>query len=386
MERRAPLAWGVGEMGLLLSFWVRAHSFSCLKWLACTCRLAWILFVLPTAGVASEPVLSAGARASVELGRALFFDKALSADGKVACVTCHRPEVAFSSGEAIPRGVFGRVGTRNVPSLLGLEKQGALFWDGRRATLEELVLDPLTTPVEHGFSDMEQVLPIVRARHSPGFARAFPGEGITPATVARALAAYVRSLVGGPSRLERHLAGQADALSASERRGLALFSGRAACSRCHPFVEEAHSDGDFHPGEVATPASLSQLAAIARSTARMSPEARRAAVSTRSEVAALGRFIVTLRPDDIGRFRTPSLRNVALTAPYMHDGSIPTLAEAVERELYYRTEGGLRVGDLTPSEREDLVAFLHSMTSSTFATVPAAAASAPSTFLNRSSR
>lgn len=321
-------------------------------------------------------VLAAGggsgpdAQARAELGRALFFDTALSADGKVACATCHRPEAAFSGGDALARGVFGRTGTRNAPALVGLGATRELFWDGRRTSLEELVLEPLTRPEEHGLEDLAAVLSAVRARHLAGFARVFPREGVTEKTVAQTLAAYVGSLSPPPSRFERYQAGETDSLTAAQRRGLALFTGRAACARCHPVEGGALTDEAYHAGELAPGVAASRLAEAAREVSRLSLDARRAEVTARAEVAELGRYVVTLRPADIGRFRTPSLRNVAVTAPYMHDGSVPTLAQAVERELYYRTTERLHVGDLTPAERADLVQFLQALTSPPPSKVP----------------
>lgn len=324
---------------------------------------SWVAIALVgTASVVTQGQPSApDKRARAALGKALFFDTALSADGKVACATCHRPDIAFADREGVARGTFGRRGTRNAPSLLGVGTAG-LFWDGRRASLEELVLDPLTTPEEHGFADISTVLGAVRARHEAGFARVFPGEGVTERTVAFALSAYVRSLVPEPSPFERYLAGEPEALSPAQRRGLALFTGRAGCARCHRIEGSTLADDTYHPGEVA-PELASRLASAAQESSRMSPGERRAAVPARVEMAALGRYVATLRPTDIGRFRTPSLRNVALTAPYMHDGSVPTLTEAVVRELYYRAGDGLQIGDLTPAERADLIDFLQALTS-----------------------
>jgi cytochrome c peroxidase len=330
---------------------------------------AGVAMLAPALVLAAGGGSGSDAQARAELGRALFFDTALSADGKVACATCHRPEAAFSGGDALARGVFGRSGTRNAPALVGLAGTRELFWDGRLTSLEELVLEPLTRPEEHGLADLTAVLSAIRARHSAGFARVFPREGVTEETVAQTLAAYVDSLSPPPSRFDRHQSGEADALTAAQRRGLALFTGRAACARCHPVQGGSFTDGAYHAGEVA-PGVAPRLADVAKEVARMSPEARRSAVTARAEVAELGRYVVTLRPVDIGRFRTPSLRNVAVTAPYMHDGSVPTLTQAVERELYYRITEGLRVGDLTPAERADLVDFLQTLTSPPPSKVP----------------
>ncbi|MCP3170228.1 cytochrome-c peroxidase [Myxococcus qinghaiensis] len=326
---------------------------------------AWTVIVLlaPALSSGAERVISPEEGAQAALGKELFFDESLSVDGKVACGTCHLSEAAFAGRDAIAHGAFGKAGTRNAPSLLGLTYVSEFFWDGRRASLEALVLDPLITVVEHGYPDIQSALSAVRARHAAGFARIFPVEGVTPETVAAVLSAYVRSLESGPSAFERYSTGEANALSPSQRRGFSLFIGRAACSRCHHLDGGRFTDGAYHVGEMAADLA-SRLAAAAQDISHMSLEERQARILERVDVAALGRYVVTLRPADIGRFRTPSLRNVALTAPYMHDGSVPTLAGAVERELYYHAGNGVRVGDLTPADRADLVAFLQTLTSS----------------------
>lgn len=321
--------------------------------------------VLVAFGTYMGPADAAGHRPGTrkeeqELGRALFFDTGLSADGRVSCASCHRPEAAFGDVTAVSTGAFNKQGTRNAPSLLGASAEGELFWDGRRASLEALVLDPLLNTVEHGLPSLEALTSAVRARHMARFAKAFPGDEVRPVRIAEALAVFVRALTRGESPYDLYAAGDTTALSASQRRGLALFSGRAGCARCHRLENGLFTDGAYHAGESLT---RSQRADAAATIPALSEQERRDAISLDPGVAALGRYVVTLRPSDIGRFRTPSLRNVAVTAPYMHDGQAASLAEAVQRELYYRRPPGLRLGDLTPSEREDLVAFLKSLTS-----------------------
>jgi cytochrome c peroxidase len=313
----------------------------------------------------------------VALGRALFFDTALSADGEVACASCHRPERAFADDAAISRGVHHRKGTRNSPSLLEAARGKDLFWDGRRTSLESLILDPLLHPNEHGMASPADIVRRVRERHAAAHSLAFAGRDVSADTIARAVAAYVRTLEPGDSPFYRfQFGGDTAALTEGQRRGLKLFVGRAECSRCHTLGPQAapFTDGMYHSGETRTDLQP-RLHLVARELAGL-PEAERfAAVASREDVAALGRFVVTLRPEDIGRFRTPSLRNVALTAPYMHDGSVPTLREAVERELYYRAGNDARLGTLTPRERADLVDFLEALTSTS---LPEQALSAPS--------
>ncbi|HKV08174.1 MAG TPA: cytochrome c peroxidase [Thermoanaerobaculia bacterium] len=306
----------------------------------------------------------------VALGRALFDDRRLSADGMVSCSTCHQPGHAFTDGQTVAKGVGQRAGTRNTPTLLNSVYFTSLFWDGRRESLEEQAADPLINPVEHGLGSHGELLATVRAdaAYANGFRAAF---GVAPESiriehVVKALAAFERTLVAGDSPFDRYLyGGEPSALSAAQVRGLGLFTGRARCAACHT-IGEKHAlltDHEFHTIGIGQARVQSGLADRATRLVSLSPAERDQRITSDPEVAALGRFAVTLKPGDIGRFRTPTLRNVARTSPYMHDGSVPTLAEAVERELYYR---GLEAGRplvLTPQEKADLVAFLTALTS-----------------------
>ncbi|HSK76473.1 MAG TPA: cytochrome c peroxidase [Thermoanaerobaculia bacterium] len=313
----------------------------------------------------------------VALGRALFDDKRLSADGTVGCSTCHQPGHAFTDGRTVAVGVGQRAGTRNTPTLLNSAYLTSLFWDGRRESLEEQAADPLVNPVEHGLGSHDEVLAKVRAdaAYVSGFRAAF---GVAPESiriehVVKALAAFERTLVAGDSPFDRYLyGGEPSALSAAEVRGLGLFTGRARCAACHTIGEEHAllTDHEFHTIGIGQARVQSGLADRTTRLVRLSRAERDRSILSDPEVAALGRFSVTLKPGDIGRFRTPTLRNVARTAPYMHDGSVPTLAEAVERELYYR---GLEAGRplvLTPQEKADLVSFLEALTSRGLAVSP----------------
>lgn len=307
-------------------------------------------------GIPASPQLAA-------LGRRLFFDARLSANGKVSCASCHQPDQAFADGRRTAVGVEERRGTRNTPSLLNAAFQSSQFWEGRRASLEEQVLDPLVSPVEHGLPDKAALLDLVRADAS--YVREF-GVEVQAQHVAEALAAFVRSLAIGDSAFDRHFyGGERAALSESAARGLDLFRGRARCSDCHTIGERdaSFSDGRFHAVGIGMDRIAPKLAALTVRVVGMPKAEVDSLIARDAEVAALGRFLVTRDPADIGRFRTPSLRNVARTAPYMHDGSVPTLEEAVDYELYYRGRLQGRPLVLTPGEKRDLVAFLHSLTS-----------------------
>jgi cytochrome c peroxidase len=246
----------------------------------------------------------------------------------------------------------------------------SLFWDGRRKSLEEQAADPLVNLVEHALGSHDDLLAIVRtdAAYGAGFRAAF---GVAPESiriehVLKALAAFERTLVSGDSPFDRYrYSGDSSALSISQIRGLGLFVGRARCVTCHTIGTEYAllTDQEFHTIGIGQARLQTGLAQRAARLARLSWSERNQSILGDPEVAALGRFAVTLKPGDIGRFRTPSLRNVALTAPYMHDGSVPTLAEAVEREVYYRGLESGRPLVLTPREKADLVAFLEALTS-----------------------
>ncbi len=308
---------------------------------------------------------------SADLGQRLFSDSRFSANTKVSCASCHRPELAFTDGLPKAAGVSAKQGTRNTPSLLDVADQRTLFWDGRRNTLEEQATDPLFNPIEHGLRDEAHLLSLLRADpHYPqAFRAAFGVEGsdIRLEHVARALAAFQRTLVSGPAPFDRHLQNDPSAMSPAARRGWELFSQRAQCTRCH--VAEGprplFTDHGFHSLAIGLrrierklPELTQRLVALHRDGRVFDHEALADA-----DIAELGRFAFTLDPADIGKFKTPGLRNVALTAPYMHDGSVATLEEAVDLELYYRGAQDGRPLILTPQERDDLVAFLKALTS-----------------------
>lgn len=326
----------------------------------------------PTLGLPPVPIPRDNPQTpeKVALGRALFDDRRLSADGQVSCATCHQADRAFTDGRTLAQGVAQRVGTRNTPTLINSAYFTSLFWDGRRQSLEEQAADPLVNPAEHGLGNHDEVLATVRAdaKYAAGFRAAF---GVSPESigidhVVKALAAFERTLVAGDSPFDRYrYGGDPAALSDAEVRGLELFEGRARCTACHTLGKEYAllTDHEFHTIGIGQERVQPRLADRTTRLVRLSPAERDRSITSDPEVSELGRFAVTLKPGDIGRFRTPTLRNVALTAPYMHDGSVPTLAEAVEREVYYR---GLEAGRplvLTPREKADLVAFLEALTS-----------------------
>jgi cytochrome c peroxidase len=310
--------------------------------------------------------------ARIALGRQLFFDARLSRNGSISCSSCHQPKHAFSDGRALAQGIDKREGTRNTPSLLNVAFNTSQFWDGRRTSLEAQALDPLTNPLEHGLKDTQALLAIIRAdpTYATHFHAAFPTNGTSAQMdqIAQALACFERTLIAGDSPFDRYFFGRDErALSLSAQRGLTLFQHSAQCSSCHTIglTEALFTDNAFHSLNVGLQRIASRLPELTKRVVA----ARRSGISidrvilSDRDIAELGRFAVTLSPADIGNFRTPSLRNVELTAPYMHDGSVATLQEAVDRELYYRGNLAGRPLILTPGEKSDLVEFLKALTS-----------------------
>jgi cytochrome c peroxidase len=316
--------------------------------------------------------------AKVELGRKLFFDARLSADGKVSCASCHDPGRAFTDGRKVAEGIDGRLGTRNSPTLLNSMFSTGQFWDGRAATLEEQAKMPLTNLDEMGNRSLDEVRARIAAvpEYVKGFQQVFGGP-VTVDGFAKAVAAFERTLVSGDSPLDRYLAGDLNALSESARSGLILFRTKARCGVCHVFNQNFaafatfpfFTDGIYRNTGVAVNfTGFNALARRAMAAARDESGDALAALSKHERAGELGRFVTTGNTLDVGAFRTPSLRNVELTAPYFHDGSAATLADVVR----FYVKGGnenpnrdwqLEPVPLTESEQRELVEFLKTLTS-----------------------
>ncbi len=308
----------------------------------------------------------------IELGRQLFFDQRLSADGTVACASCHKPELAFADGKAVAEGIAGRRGPRNSPSVLNVIYNNSNFWDGRSETLEEQAIQPLINPLEMG--DQTHAAIVARLQRLPEYVSAFQTVfrgALTIERVGHALAAYERTLVSGAAPIDHYLAGDTDALDEAAKRGLALFRGKARCSRCHAFSDQRafFSNFDYVNTGVATNHPNFEKMTRALYEAADGPEMKTLVDKFSKEEGGheLGRITITYNILDLGAFRIPSLRNVALTAPYFHDGSAATLADVVR---FYNAGGKdnlNREWDLHPlglseEEQSDLIAFLHSLT------------------------
>lgn len=323
-------------------------------------------------GLAENPLT----RAKIELGRQLFFDTRFSQDGSVSCASCHAPEHGYAFPTRVGVGVAGRLGRRNSPSAANRILSGAQFWDGRAGSLEDQAVGPMANPIEMGFTHKAVVeLGSTVEGYRLQFERVFP-DGVTIENAGRAIASFERALVSGPNAWDLHrrladfeaaysgeldelaefdeeaakqhqqlkTAAAAQPLSRSAARGADLFFGEAGCSQCHAGANL--SDERYHNLGVG-------LERVSGGTDKQ---------------ADWGRYEVTNEEADRGAFKTPGLRNVAETAPYMHNGSQQSLAEVV---AWYAEGGGHSNPWLSPlieplgldaAQQADLVAFLESLT------------------------
>jgi cytochrome c peroxidase len=323
------------------------------------------------------PPLKAPPAAQVALGKALFFERRLSVNATLSCAMCHLPEQGFTSNELRTSvGMEGVSLRRNAPTLLNVAHARSLFHDGRVATLEAQALMPMLHPDEMANPSAGAVVARVAGwpEYRPLFRRAYGSARPTAARMARALAAYQRTLLAAGSRFDHwRFGGEASALDAIEQRGFALFQS-LGCVACHP-VGERHAlftDHGFHNVGVQARSEAQrldnlQVQLIPGVLATLTPE-ETARIGLR-DAPDLGRQEVTRRAADARAFRTPSLRNVALTAPYMHDGSLATLEAVVDHYIAGgwpadpAQDARLRPLAIDAQARDALVAFLRSLTS-----------------------
>ncbi len=231
----------------------------------------------------------------IELGKFLYFDTRLSRDNTVSCATCHNPSLGWSDGQPKAIGVEGRQGPRNSPTVLNTAYQRHQFWDGRAKSLEEQALGPIQADVE---MDMDLDKLVERLNGIKGyrelFEKAYPGEGITKDTIAKAIATFERTVVSTEAPFDRYAKGDENAISENAKKGFALFTGKGKCNNCHDGFN--FTDGSFHNLGLGD--------------------------------SDIGRYKLKKRAAWFHAFKTPTLRDVTLTAPYFHDGSIKTLEEA----------------------------------------------------------
>ncbi len=324
----------------------------------------------------------------IALGKKLFEDKRFSTTGKVSCSTCHDSEKAFTDSPLkVSEGIDGLTGTRNAPTVVNAAYFTAQFWDGRSPSLEDQALHPFINPVEMGLKNHEPILEVIRS--DPEYIEAFTkifGKNETTISmdeVTQAIAAFERTQVFGATPFDRYyFLGDPTALTTAQKRGLDLFVNEGRCVSCH-IIEQTQAlftDNRFHNVGVG-------INGIQKDVPDLAGEFLKAGytktevdekVLTDTRTSELGRLVVTRDFDDIGSFKTPTLRNIAVTAPYMHDGSLKTLNEVM---VHYNNGGvteegdpvndflssGIRPLNLTDQQLADLEAFMQALTSPEFA-------------------
>jgi cytochrome c peroxidase len=285
---------------------------------------------------------------TIALGRRLYYDPGLSADGTVSCATCHAPNLGFGDGKALSNGVGGKLGTRSAPTVVNAGYNTLQFWDGRSPSLEKQAEGPMANSVEMGHT-LEGVVEYVQSQvgYPRLFARAWGTEQITIDLVTKSIASFERTVLSGDSPFDRfYYGGDKKALTPEAQRGLKLFLNpkKGNCNVCHQLGKKyaLFTDNKFHNIGVGA--------------------------DTRGNFEDVGRYTQTGNETDMGAFKTPTLRNVAQTAPYMHDGSQPTLKDVVDHYVGGGTSNAhldkeIHALDfLTFDERADLKAFLESLT------------------------
>jgi cytochrome c peroxidase len=332
--------------------------------------------------------------AKIALGGKLFHDTRFSIDGTVSCATCHSEKQAFTDGKRFSTGHHGLIGTRNAPTVINAAFYKSQFWDGREPDLENQSKQPFVNSVEGGLADHEPILQI--ARSDPDYKKAFmevfgvSGDQLTLQHVAKAIASFERTLVSGNSPFDRYyFNGRKDALTAAQVRGFQLFIGQGRCVSCHT-IEHDHalfSDSRFHNIGIGINAVQDDVPRLAGAFLEAKTKGGDVdeIVLTDKKSSELGRFAVTDKMTEIGAFKTPTLRNIELTAPYMHDGSLKTLKEVI---VHYNNggvtpagakvndflSGGIRPLNLNDTQIGDLVEFLKALTSPQYANPSAVAA------------
>ena len=323
----------------------------------------------------------------IALGEKLFNDKRFSTTGEVSCATCHDAKKAFTDSPLkTSEGINKLTGTRNAPTVINAVYFDKQFWDGRSPDLEDQSLHPFVNPVEMGLKDHQPILEIVHS--DPDYVAAFSevfgksGDAVTMTEVTQAIAAFERTVVGGDSPFDRWFyGGDANALTAAQKRGYDIFINQGRCVSCHVIeqTQAVFTDNRFHNIGVGINTIQKDVPTLAGEFlhAKATLSEVDIKVLTDKRTSELGRFAVTREFNDLGSFKTPTLRNVAVTAPYMHDGSIAALRDVV---VHYNNggvttegdpvndflSGGIRPLNLTEDEIDDLVAFMEALTSPQF--------------------
>ncbi len=315
----------------------------------------------------------------IALGQKLFFDGRLSADGTVACSTCHDPARAFTDGRPTSIGIQGRVGQRNAPTILNALYNKTQFWDGRVKTLEEQAALPIVNRVEMGQPSLDAAVARIAAieEYQLAFRRVF-GRPPTGPDLVRAIASYERTQLSFDSPFDHFIAGDRNAIDNAAKRGWEIFNTRGRCNKCHALMETKRdvtnfTDNDFH--NIGIGIIRHNVVALARQAVQLINSGDAAAIdraAIQTDMSALGRFLITKKEPDTASFKTPNLRNVLVTGPYFHDGSQETLWDVSD---HYNKGDGLQNPyldvdiqplALTEADIDDLVAFLASLTSADY--------------------
>ncbi len=322
----------------------------------------------------TSPTTLTPARAA--LGKRLFFESRLSGDGTVACATCHDPARAFTDGRPVSVGIHGRVGQRNAPTVLNALYNKHQFWDGRVATLEQQAALPITDPFEMGSASVGDAVSRIAADkdYRTEFLQAF-SRAVNEQDMLSAIAAYERTLASFDSPFDHFIAGEANAISDAAKRGWELFNTKARCNLCHALTDNHQDatlfmDNDFH--NIGVGILRHHVVPLAQRAERELAQGDLPAIdiaAITSDLSVLGRFLVTHKQEDIASFKTPDLRNVLVTGPYFHDGSMQTLWDVMDH--YNKGDGitdpwldkDMQPLALTEPEIDDVVAFLVSLTS-----------------------
>jgi cytochrome c peroxidase len=315
----------------------------------------------------------------VALGEKLFFDGRLSADGSVACASCHDPEHAFTDGRPTSVGIRGRAGQRNAPTILNALYNKTQFWDGRVNTLEEQAALPIVSPIEMGQPTVDAAIAKIAAisEYQDAFKAVF-GHAPNAPDLLRAIAAYERTQLSFDSPFDHFMAGETNAIGDDAKRGWEIFNGRGRCNLCHALSATepnltSFTDDDFHNiGIGILRHNVVELARRAKELINSGDAEAIDRAALQTDMSALGRFLITKKEEDTAAFKTPNLRNVLVTGPYFHDGSQETLWDVVD---HYNKGDGLKNPyldediqplALTEDEIDDVVAFLASLTSNDY--------------------
>jgi cytochrome c peroxidase len=320
------------------------------RFLPIRCLFLTLALIIPQNGSAFA---SETAPTEALLGKQLFFEPRLSDGNRMSCSTCHVPELAFTDGRPLAIGNNGRTLKRNTPTLLNVHKLSALYWDGRESAVEPAILSEMGDP---DAMNMQPDALVEKLNGIPGYVNRFQktyGTVISTRAITRALAAFLRTLVTEPAPIDRYLVGDKRAISLTAQRGMELFQGKARCAFCHKGFD--FTDSEFH--NIGVPSVPEYGKTKFFGLRKIQPPLD----------DDTGRYAVTNRADHRSAFKTPTLRNITQTAPYMHNGVYTTL----EQVMIFYNEGGVRNPNLddemkplslTPLEIQDVIDFMRTLT------------------------